>query len=249
MCDGGGGDDGGAAQRETARQAKQDDAIRQIDELFGIDRDYGTTTRSRIPGSGVIPDWQYTTSDSTGAKTKAQANKAEREKMYGTVRDDVINFHRQDLDKQSVDAKRNGKFSLAEHGLTGGSVDIDLGRELQDRYLKGVMAVTNKGDAAANDMRGADTRTRLDMVGRINAGADASTALNGAVGEMAANASNARDSALAQASGSFFDDVAFLQRARSDFINGQQLQQTMGQYFPGKTSTSGSGGMVTKVGS
>ena len=219
MCGGGGGDDGGAADRERARQARQDAAIAQIDNLFGV----------------------------RGAD--AQANKAAREKTYGTVRDDVINFHRQDLDKQNVDAQRNTKFSLAERGLTGGSVDIDTGRELQDRYLKGVMDVTNKGDAAANDMRSADTRTRLDMVGRINAGADASTALNGAVGEMAANASRARDTALSQGAGSFFDDVAFLQRARSDYLNGQQLQQTLGQYFPNKTSTSGTSGVVTKIGS
>lgn len=215
----GGGGDNGASAREAARQAQQDAAIAQIDELFGV----------------------------RGAN--AAQKKAEREAQYSKVRDDVINYYRPDLDRQKAEAERALKFSLAGRGLTGGSAEIDQRSNMQDRYLRGVMALTNKGDAAANEMRGADSRTRLDMIGRINAGADAGTALNSSMNEMTANANAARDAALGQGVGSFFDDMLFLQRAKSDYLSGQQLQQSMSPYFSPKTSTSGSSGTRIKVGS
>lgn len=217
MCGGGGGKgDNGAAAREAERQAKQDAAIAQIDELFGV----------------------------RGAS--AAQKKAAREAQYSTVRNDVINYHRPDLDRQKEDAARALKFSLAGRGLTGGSVEVDQGSDLQDRYLRGVMALTNKGDSAANEIRGADSRTRLDMISRINAGADAGTALNSSVSEMAANAAAARDAAMGQGVGNFFDDMIFLQRARGDYLNGQQMQQSMSPYFSPKTSTSGASGVRNK---
>lgn len=214
----GGGGDNGASAREAERQRQQDAAIAQIDELFGV------------------------------RGSNAAQKKAEREAQYSTVRDDVIKYHRPDLDRQKADAERALKFSLASRGLTGGSAEVDQGADLQDRYLRGVLALTNKGDAAANEMRGADSRTRLDMIGRINAGADAGTALSSSVNEMAANANAARDAALGQGVGSFFDDMLFLQRAKSDYLSGQQLQQSLSQYFTPKTSTSGSSGQRIKVG-
>lgn len=218
MCGGGGGKgDNGASAREAARQAQQDAAIAQIDELFGV----------------------------RGANASQQ--KAAREAQYSTVRDDVINYHRPDLERQKTDAERALKFSLAGRGLTGGSAEVDQSSDMQDRYLRGVMALTNKGDSAANEMRGADSRTRLDMIGRVNAGADAGTALNSSVNEMAANANAARDAAMSQGVGSFFDDMLFLQRAKGEYLNGQQLQQSMSPYFSPKTSTSGAGGTKTKA--
>lgn len=215
MCDGGGGGDNGAAAREAERQRQQDEAIAKIDELFGI----------------------------RGAN--AQANKEARDATYGTVRSDVINNFMPDLDKQKADSARATKFSLASRGLTGGSVDVDQNQELQDRYLKGILAVTNKGDAAANDIRSADSRTRLDMIGRINAGADANTATSSAINEMAANSNAARDAAVGQNLNSFFDDMVFLQRAKSDYLNGQTLQNQLKPYFSSNTSTTGSQGQKT----
>lgn len=219
MCGGGGKGDGGAAAREAARQAKQDEAIARIDELFGV----------------------------RGAQ--AAQNKAARDALYGTVRNDVIGYFRPELDKQKTDAERAMRFSLASRGLTGGSVDVDQSRELQDRYLRGVLAVTNKGDAAANEMRGADSRTRLDMISRINAGADAGTAVSSAMNEMTANANSARDAAFGQNLNSFFDDLIFLQRAKSDYLNNQTLQNSFGNYFRAPSGGgSAAGGEVTKAG-
>lgn len=219
MCGGGGGGgDGGAAQREAARQAKQDEAIAKIDELFGIS------------GAG------------------AAQNKMARNALYGQVRNDVIGYFRPELEKQKTDAERSTRFSLAERGLTGGSVDIDQNKELQDRYLKGVLAVTNKGDAAANEMRGADSRTRLDMISRINAGADAGTAVSSAMNEMAANANSARDQAFGQNLNSFFDDMLFLQRAKTDYLNNQQLQNTFSNYFRAPTGGGSSTGSTSGKG-
>lgn len=216
MCRGGGGGDNGASAREAARQAQQDEAIAKIDELFGI----------------------------RGAN--ANANRAARDAIYGTVRNDVINNFMPDLNKQKADSERETKFSLASRGLTGGSVDVDQNQELQDRYLKGILAVTNKGDAAANDIRSSDSKTRLDMIARINAGADANTAVSSAVNEMTANANTARDSAVGQNLNSFFDDMIFLQRAKSDYLNGQALQQQTQPYFSSNTSTTGSQGQKTR---
>lgn len=216
MCRSGGGGDNGASAREAARQAQQDEAIAKIDELFGI----------------------------RGAN--ANANRAARDAIYGTVRNDVINNFMPDLNKQKADSERETKFSLASRGLTGGSVDVDQNQELQDRYLKGILAVTNKGDAAANDIRSSDSKTRLDMIARINAGADANTAVSSAVNEMTANANTARDSAVGQNLNSFFDDMIFLQRAKSDYLNGQALQQQTQPYFSSNTSTTGSQGQKTR---
>lgn len=219
MCGGGGGGgDNGAAAREAQRQARQDAAIAQIDELFGV------------------------------RGTKAAQNKAARDSLYSKVRDDVIAYHRPDLDRQKTDSARALKFSLADRGLTGGSVEVDQNRDLQDRYLRGVLALTNKGDSAANEIRGADSRTRLDMIGRINAGADANTAVSSAMNEMSSNINNARDAAMGQGVGSFFDDMIFLQRAKQNYVSDQKLQAMMGQYFPTNTNTSGTNGTKTTAG-
>ncbi|MBT9169236.1 MAG: hypothetical protein DDT19_02590 [Syntrophomonadaceae bacterium] len=208
--------DGGAAAREDARQEQQRIAIARINEIFGIE------------GGGA---------DSV----LASDNRRDREALYGTVRGDVINYNRLGLDRQKADARRDVRFSLAERGLTGGSVDIDQNRELQDRYMRGVLDITNRGDAAANQIRSADERTRLDMISRINAGADAGAVTAGAMNALEGNARAARDEALGQNSRRFFDDVAFLQRARSDYVSGQELQRTLAPFFRAPSRAAGAG--------
>lgn len=224
MCGSSSGGDGGASRREAERQAKMDAATAQIDTLFGIEG--GNTARGYDP-------------------SRAKQNRLGRESLYGTVRSDVIKNFMRDLFEQHRNAGRQRVFSLADRGLTGGSVDIDTGQELQNRLNKGTLAVANKGDAAANEMRSMDGRTRLDILSRIQAGADAGTAMNSAVAEMGNNLNRARDSALGNNLNDFFGDLMFLQRARNDYLSGQRLQNALGNYFSPSTSTTGAGGGVT----
>lgn len=225
MCDSkGGGGDGGAAEREAARQAQLDRATAQIDTLFGIEN-----------------------GNAQHGYNAAQAanNKRGREALYSGVRGDVVKHFMGDLMEQHRNAGRSRVFSLADRGLTGGSVDIDTAQELQNRLNKGTIAIANKGDAAANDMRSMDGRTRLDILSRIQAGADAGTATNSAVNEMNNNLRGARDSALGQNLNDFFGDLMFLQRARNDYLAGQRMNEVVGSYFNPGFSTTGKSGAVS----
>lgn len=247
MCGGGGGD-GGYAERQRELRTEQDRAIAEINTIFGrgdgkplytprlvygdapiISSDDNGTVYGQRPVVGEVQDI-------TGYDTAARdANLAERERLYGTVGRDAEARLLDNLGEDRTRAERDVRFQLARQGLAGGSVDIDQGREILDKFQRGSLEARNVGTGAANSARSADERTRVNLISNIRNGMSQSDAISAGQAALTNNANEARDAALSTDIGRFFDDLTVL-RGQQQFNTGLQ---TSGAQYPSRGSGSG----------
>jgi hypothetical protein len=252
MCGGGGGGDGGYGARQDQMRREQDRAISAINTIFGRGQGqpiYGTRTvdgapvQQLIPGGGgfteVTPERQE--SYVTGYNTRERdRNLAERERLYGTIRQDSEARLLDTLGQDRTRAERDVRFQLARQGLMGGSADVDQGRELLEQFQEGSLEARNASTASANDARAADENTRVNLINNIRSGMAESDAVSAAFAGLNNNATAARDSAMATNIGSFFDDISIL-RAQNQFRGG--MDSANSRYGRGGwTSSATSGG-------
>jgi hypothetical protein len=194
---GGGGDDYGAQQNVIETRKK--DARNKLNQSFGISD----------------PTW-FAEDIADAAK-----NKAARDALYGTVRQNAFDAGKRGLDESRDSAARDQKFALFAQGLNGGSVDIDQAATLGRTYDKGLLDLGAKADAARTGLESNDENTRLGLLQSIDAGMDSGSALSSALNQMKTNS----DRATAEAQGTTLGDLfagSGLLYTKSNLARGKQ---------------------------
>lgn len=174
-------------------------------------------------------------------------NMAQRESLYSTVRTDAVNKAKQDLEKDYGVAKRQLGFTLARQGLSGGSADVDQGRELTDRYQQGILEAANIGDSTANNFRSSDDKTRVNLINNIRAGLDGGQASQMAYEGMRNNANQARVEAQNASLAGFFNNLmnGWNQYQYQQGVN--EVMQQQKSKSPYGNSISGDDGTIRSV--
>jgi hypothetical protein len=245
---GGGGGDGGAAARQAAEDARVAQAVRKLNEVFGlmeatpdpvdqnqfmIDAPIERTNTTNVlglpmyqggnagapsignylggqPATRKVLDTVRYNAAVQAAKAKADALKGaaqKRESLYSKIGDDAKATALLDLNKDREDTERELGFMLARQGLSGGSRDIDVNREILDTNQQGILKATNLGLQIANDARSNDDKTRVNLINSIRAGLDQGSAQQQAYEGMRNNAASAADAAKATSLAGFFDTL------------------------------------------
>lgn len=155
----------------------------------------------------------------------AAANKAARQSLYDTVRQNAFDVGKTGLDENKTTAARNTKFSLFAQGLNGGSEDINQNALLDRTYNKGLLDLGAKADATRTDMQSADEKTRLGLLQSIDSGVDQNSAITSAINQLQTNADRAASEAQGNTLGDLFAESGLLYN-RSKAAQGRQAATT-----------------------
>lgn len=259
---GGGGGDGGAAARKATEDSRVARAIDSINASFGVGEDNAQQDSGRVMDNirggsrggslfgprifdiiGQIGQRGRSGIETTTKATRA-ATMAGREKLYAGFGEDTKNTAMQDLNKDRDIMQRDIGFSLARQGLSGGSRDIDLGRDIMDRYQQGVLKAADMGLSVTNNARMADDRTRIGLINSVRSGLDQGSAQQQAYESMTNNARQASDNAKNTNLAGFFDSMRGLQQ---EYNYNQGLKQGQAKYG-GKSGGGGDGTKQLTVG-
>lgn len=244
----GGGGDGGASERAAQTEAQKEQARAALNYVFGegsgnaassLDRNnfYKQrqigTVKDDNGWNGFEPVYEtYFDEPAYEAALKADAdaaganaNKAAREKLYSTVRDNAFNAGKTNLDEKYDTAKRNNSFALFAQGLNGGSEDIDQNALLKRTYDQGLLDLGAQADSAKADLRSKDETSRLNLLNAINAGTDQASALSSAAQQLANNYDSAAATAAGTTLGNLFDTSGALY-TKSNAAAGKQAATT-----------------------
>jgi hypothetical protein len=222
---GGGGSSDDYTAQQAQQEAKKAAARSALNAAFGVGTD------------GALTD-------------DAAANKAARDTLYSTVRDNAFAAGKRSLDERNVDAQRNNKFALYAQGLQGGSVDIDENALLNRTYQNGLLDLGGKADATKADLKGNDEQTRLQLLQSIDAGMDQNSALSSALGQLQVNGDKATAAAQGTSLGDLFADSGALY-TKSQAARGKQyaVNNNPYSYFTGsRARNSGASGVISTIG-
>ncbi len=117
---------------------------------------------------------------------------AVREPVYGQVRDDIYGLQSNRLNENREDTLRKLRFGLARTGLTGGSADVSAQGMEQRQFGRALMDASQSAQAAADEVRANDERTRLNLISQMRAGLDSGNATQNALAQMSSNVNEAR---------------------------------------------------------
>lgn len=227
---GGGGDDYSAKQAEMEKSKAASRAALNV--LFGV---------SPATASGYTPDASMS---DTAAK-----NKAGRDALYQSIRDNAFNAGKRSLDDRKTSATRENKFALFAQGLNGGSEDIDQNAMLQRTYNQGLIDLGAKADAARADVQSSDEQTRLGLLQSIDSGMDQSSSVSSALAQLRNNADKAAAQAQGQTVGDLFGDAGLLytqsQAAKGRAAARAAYPQLFGASARPASVGGGSGGIIT----
>ena len=171
---------------------------------------------------------------------------AGRDQIYSKVAQDAKALQTEDLQKDRSLAEREVGFDLARRGLTGGSRQIDVARDIQDQFSRGILAAENNAQGVANSLQQGDERTRVSLINNIRSGMNEADATSAAFNAMSNNANEAENQARGQNIGGFFDSIrsAAQSRAQTD-----AYEKAMQRYQTGGGSGGGTySGSVQRVG-
>ncbi len=132
----------------------------------------------------------------------------ERQAQYTDFYDATKTLGTQDLDKQKKQADLDAKFSMARGGLTGGSRSRDVGTQLGQDYLDGLLTVDRRALAAKSDLQGADQQSKNQLFAMAQSGMDMTTATQNASQSLRNNLDAANSTRLAGGLGDLFGGVA-----------------------------------------
>jgi hypothetical protein len=229
----GGGGDGGYGERQDKIENDKATARRQLNALFGVAPEAGSTVREQdfwrqvsvpIPdgtgkdgggGNQLQMEFDQAAYDAALAAEKALAGEAEKnkaglEELFGSVRTNAYNAGKTRIDEQKSQANRDLKFELFARGLDGGSVDVDQNALLGRTYAQGITDLSGKADAASTQLRGDNEAARLQLLQSIDSGMDASSALSSAIGQMKVNSDRAAAEAVGTAVGDLFTGTGLI---------------------------------------
>lgn len=135
-------------------------------------------------------------------------NTAAREKQYGQMEQDIINFHRQQLDKERGESQRQMGFNMARSGQSGGSQQAYDQSMMDETYQKGLADIAAKAKAAVAQARSGGESAFNRGLQQINSGADATTQISSAMSDMANSMANALEGAKGGSWSGFFGNLA-----------------------------------------
>lgn len=239
---GGSNDDFSAKQAEI--ESRKQKARDSLNLLFGV------APTAAAPASVDAEGQSVTTPD---VSNQAATNKAGRDALYSTIRDNAFTAGKRGLDERKTGAGRDLKFELFAKGLNGGSVDVDQNSLLDRTYKQGLLDLGAKADAAKTDVMSNDEQTRLGLLQSIDAGMDQGSALSSAMNQMKVNSDRATATAQGTTLGNLFDDAGLL-FSKSKYSQGQQRymngQDWMSNYSPTtpRPASRGSSGIITNTG-
>ena len=218
----GGGGGGGDSRRQQAElEAKKAAGRSALNQAFGI-----------------------------GDDPTASANKAARDELYSTVRQNAFDAGKRRLDESQTDAKRNLKFELFAKGLGGGSVDVDQNALLDRTYNQGIIDLGAKADTVRNTLKSGDESTRLNLLQSIDAGMDQGSALSSAIAQMR----NASDAAAAEATGATVGDIfSGAGLLYTDSVKRKGKAEALADYMAGRyrnqplSASNGASGTITST--
>lgn len=241
--------DGGAAERKASEEDRVARAIAKINGVFGL-ADEGPAPRasmiSRFPGfkGTMVESLGKMFGGSQGISAEqAAARMGERENLYSTIGNDATNAALFGLNKEKDVIERDSRFGLARAGLSGGSRDIDLNKDILDTYQQGVLRAGEVGVSAGNNARSADDRTRVSLINSIRAGLDEGSAQQQAYESMRNNSRSAQDAANGANLTGFFNGLKDVQR---EYQYNQGVQEATRKY-PGTGKARGSSGDVREA--
>lgn len=243
----GGGGDGGYEKKQAEIERKKQLARDQLNVMFGVGPSGSAPSRSQFTSTRTVTPTVYggsaedtpspvteTVFDRRGYQSaldrwnslapESEKNKAAREALYGTVRQNAFDAGRRRVDEQKDQAQRNLKFELFARGLAGGSEDINQNALLGRTYDQGILDLGAKADAAKTDMMSNDEQTRLGLLQSIDAGMDQGSALSSAIQQMRVNADRAASEAAGTAVGDLFSGAGLLYE-NSQASKGKQAAQ------------------------
>ena len=118
-----------------------------------------------------------------------------------------------DLNKQKGQADRNAKFALARGGMTGGSRARDVGTQLGQDYLDGLLTVDRRAQGSMADLMSADQQSKQNLLGLVQSGLDLTTASNSATSALQSNLQAGESTRLAGGLGQLFGSVSDIKSA------------------------------------
>lgn len=139
-------------------------------------------------------------------------------------------FLSQDLDRNKVEADRNTRFAMARSGLTGGSRDIDVNRELAETYQRGVLDNTRKASGAVATLESQDQQAKNNLIALAQSGMDATTAAQQASEGIRVNLANARADMQQQSVGDLFSKFANIYKTSQEQKGKKEAQRYAGGY-------------------
>ena len=228
-----------AARITEEGQRGKEAAVEAVNKLFGTGEFRGKT-EDKVVGytkpdkgkvrrkKGILADRLYKTKfkeqaiiqpgeDLAGYNTQKSAfeaqrdaNKRSREDLYAGNRNAVLGFNKDKLNRDLSESERQLRFSLGRSGLFAGSEDIAQQGKQRDAYDQGILQSTSLADQSAAGFRGADERTRLDVINQIQGGADTGTALQNAQRGLELSAQSADANSKGNIIGNVFGDAGLL---------------------------------------
>lgn len=174
----------------------------------------------RTPDRNIVEEAAQESARQEAAKAAARDNfysgigyydpgaQAAREAQYQTMSDDIVNFHRQLLDRERDNALKQLGFNLARQGLSGSSQDAYDRGEVERQYLQGVTDINSKAsDAVAKSRSGFESAVSRGLQS-INAGGDAQTQIASALTEKSTAMQQALEAAKGGSWSDFFSGLA-----------------------------------------
>ncbi|MGJ7484342.1 hypothetical protein ACSFA2_03735 [Variovorax sp. LT2P21] len=246
---GGGGGDNGYEARQQAVEDQKTKARQRLNAAFGegapaeVDRNAFTSTiplmmefSGATGGDDPVETSNFVQTRNGGTSSFDQAGydaalaenesilgrKAEREKLYGAVRENAFTAGKRGLDESREKAARDLRFELFAKGLNGGSEDVNQNAMLGRTYDAGVLDLGAKADAAATGLRTSDETTRLNLLQGIDSGMDQGSILSSAANQLSNNSERAAAEAQGTSIGDLFANAGLLS-AQSQYRQGKAV--------------------------
>ncbi len=109
--------------------------------------------------------------------------------------------------KQKKLAARRSKFAVARSGLTGGSADADLKVKLGQQFQGGLLKGERLSQQALADLKGADVRSKQDLLALAQSGINVTSAAQQASQALQSNLRGARSRATTESLGDIFSGI------------------------------------------
>jgi hypothetical protein len=111
----------------------------------------------------------------------------ERQAQYAQFLEAARKLYGDELMKQQKENSRSLKFALARSGQTGGSTAVDQGTKLGEAFQKGTIEAERLAQGNTADLKQADERSRLNLIGLAQGGLDATTGIANAQTNLLSN--------------------------------------------------------------
>lgn len=162
----------------------------------------------------------------------ANKNRRSMEGTYARIGRAVQAYQASRLEDDLTKTQRESRFELARRGQLGGSVDVDVNRDIRRLNDDRLLEIANLSQTAVTDARNKDTEARLSAIRDINADVDASSAIQGALNQRTISANQAIDYGKGQLLGDAFANLAYLYGRGRDATQVQRARQNYGGFGP-----------------